>query len=165
MFPTTEDDDEQVLIHGAGYTAAEAKRAIEQEGTLWSLLNESKDLIESPDFRLVQRIAFDAGFTILRNEMRSSFHLPPLTSQGREPSVPLWGPHRFQELTTEEESLIFTSGAGRKVKLAQLFPSLARGSKLAFHASPNQYVEAVERVKELRAFSAVIYSSWPKDLP
>lgn len=154
-----------MLIHGAGYTTAEAKRAIEQDGTLWSLLNESKDLVESPDFRLVQRMSLDGAFNVLRSEMRSSFQLPPLTPEGTEPSLPLLDAHRFQELSTEEESMFFTSGAGRRVKLAQLFPAMARLSKLAFSASPNEYVEAVESVKELRAFSAVIYSSWPKDMP
>lgn len=130
---------------------------------LHALLNESKDLVESPDFRLVQRLALDAGFVALRSGLRGVFGLPPLHADGSEPALPLPGASaRFHELTAEEESMFFTSGAGKKVKLAQLFPVVARLSKLAFQGAPNEYVEAVTSVKELRAFSAVIYSSWPK---
>lgn len=155
------------MVSGAGYSNAEAERLMEQDGSLWSLLNETRDLIESPDYRLVQRTCLDAAFNVLRNDVRSPFGLPPLAPDGTESELPTLGigGSRFHELTAEEENMFFTSGAGRQVRLAQLLPLMAKLSKQAFYGSPNEYVAAITEVKELRAFSAVIYSSWPTGLP
>jgi peroxin-3 len=146
--------------------------------SLPTLLDETKDLLESKDFARILRLGLNRVFDVFEGTLRPTFRVEPaLTSSEmdgllRQSSSAaaaaaassssamggiggdvIGGASRFQQLTDDGH-------AGIRVRLASLFPAVARQSSSAINGVPNEYVEALTDIKELKAFSAVIFSSW-----
>lgn len=151
LFPSSEDEEIDVLVKAGAATAEEAARVLQRGSRLRSLLDETKDIIESPDFLSLSKLCLDRVFEVFFNTMAPTFGLPPSTDLLNVTPLGEGGP-RFQELP----------GEGRRIRLATLFPAVARQSQLAIHGVPNEYIESLADTKELRAFSAIIYSAWPQ---
>ena len=90
------------------------------------------------------------------------------------------GPFRPREMWAAEEGSRFEDVTERTAKLASLLPTVARQSHLVLNGMPNEYVEvswfpfsgaedaddeeqALEDVRELAEFSAIIYGSFDRD--
>lgn len=134
--------------------------------TLPALLDETRDLVESNDFWRVLKLGLRESFEIFEHNLRPSFGLE--SSQLGTPLQPITKASITELPTsTAEQSLPIKMNGdhsfvqeGKSIRLASLFPVIARQSSLAINGFPNEYMDALNNVKELRAFCAVIYSSW-----
>jgi peroxin-3 len=102
---------------------------------LRSLLNETQDFIDSPDFSIVLRSCLDQSFEVLSSSLAHLFVDMPDVSAGRFEEVP-----------------------AKKVRLAAILPALARASHSVLEDSPNEFADALGSNRELQEFSAVVFS-------
>lgn len=112
---------------------------------LRSLLDETSDFVESPDFSTVLRSCVDKSFSILSSQLHHLFvdgDLPPAS-----PTFPS-AQNRISEIPE------------KKIRLAGILPALARASHTIFNSVPNDYTEALAENRELLEFSAVVYSNY-----
>lgn len=115
------------------------------------LLDETADLIDSPSFSFVLTLLNNEGFSTLVDAKcaNEAFKESPVTETA---------PQSFDSMAT----VVPPSTAERKTKLANLLAVLARQAHVIGNGShaPNEYLVAMDQnVRELEAFSAVIYSS------
>lgn len=108
------------------------------------LLDETRDILESHDFWHVFKLGTQQVFHVFATSLRPTFGLPS-ELPAPVPSITELPEHDPQET---------------KIRLASLFPIVARQSTAAIHGVPNEYIDALANIKELRAFCAVIYSAW-----
>lgn len=107
------------------------------------LLDETSDLIESPPFTQILTLLLDTTFSHLTDhQIRTDAYKLPDSS----------GILRVQEVPELDSGLA-------KVKLANILAVMTRQAHVIGNGVPNQYAQAIEGVKELEAFAAVIYSS------
>jgi len=121
------------------------------DSALRHLLDEASDLIESPTATHVLTLLLDTVFSQLTDvALRSqAFKIPdPFT----DPSL------RVQEVIdiTGDE---FAEPGQVKAKLATILAVITRQAHTIGNGVPNTYVQALEGVKEVEAFAAVVYSS------
>ena len=118
--------------------------------SLRRLLDETSDLISSPHFSHVLTLCLDASFSLLIDNKLATlaFKIPPISQSTQ----------RIQEIVGAEEV---------RAKVANCLPVFCRqahaigsGGGVGFDtAQGNEYLAAVESVRELEAFAAVVYSS------
>ena len=106
---------------------------------LRSLLDETKDFLESPDSSVVLRSCLDRIFSQLSSTLAHLF-----VDESQNPASDA----RFEELSD------------RKVRLAAVLPALARASHSILNAMPNEFAESLGSNRELQEFSAVVYSNF-----
>ncbi|KAH6664335.1 Peroxin-3 family protein [Plectosphaerella plurivora] len=139
--------------------------------SLRRLLDETSDLIESPAFRHVLTLLLDTGFSELvdRQVATSAFELPP---QG-DLANPASGPDDFlvggaplgTTLGAEAEEERAALRRTKVVQLPRILSVLTRQAHLIGNGMPNEYLREIERVRDLEAFAAVVYSSnWESDV-
>ncbi|KAK0563617.1 peroxin [Tilletia horrida] len=172
MFPHTEQGEREILAQAGVPTSAEsellhafdeleyashaeaaqsraharAQRARE-DAQLGALVDESKDWIDSEDFERVLALCLERVFGIWEaNLAEGAFGGSAILQQGSDEA--------------ERERVLEELSRPRKVRLAALLPAVNAQSRLATQSVPNEYAEALADVKELRALSALIYSSW-----
>ncbi|KAM7204987.1 Peroxin-3 domain containing protein [Rhypophila sp. PSN 637] len=118
--------------------------------SLRRLLDETSDLIESPAFAQVLTQILDAGFSTLLDKK--------LTVGAFEQHVP----------TVLEGSVAPTSAAtitNRAVLLPKILSVLTRQAHMIGNGMPNEYLQAMENVRDLEGFAAVVYSSnWQAEI-
>jgi peroxin-3 len=104
-------------------------------------MDETSDLIDSPPFSHVLTLILDAGFSLLVDNKIASqaYKLPPTSAS----------PERIQEII----------GTDAKCKLANTLAVFCRQAHSIGSGSTNDYLSAMEQVKDLSAFAAVVYSS------
>jgi peroxin-3 len=115
--------------------------------SLRRLLDETSDLIESPAFSLVLTQLLDAGFSLLLDSklVQGVSDTPATTSLD-----PLGG------------STLSSSCA---VLLPKILSVLARQAHVIGNGMPNEYLQAMESVRDLEGFAAVVYSSnWQAEI-
>lgn len=115
------------------------------------LLDETADLIDSPSFSFVLTLLNNEGFSTLVDVKCSE-------EAFKVPATPETAPQSFDSMAT----VIPPSNAERKTKLANLLAVMARQAHIIGNGThpPNEYLNAMDKnVRELEAFSAVIYSS------
>ena len=126
------------------------------------LLDETSDLIDSPTFTHILTLLLDTAFSHLTyQKLRSqAFKLPPPIPEpiSIDPTL------RIQEIldpampsTDTDVAIVDPSQA--KTKLANILAVMTRQAHSIGNGVPNEYVQAMEGVRELEAFAAVIYSS------
>ncbi|KAL9007222.1 MAG: hypothetical protein Q9188_000025 [Gyalolechia gomerana] len=107
------------------------------------LLDETSDLIESPPFTQILTLLLDTTFSHLTDhQIRTDAYKLPHPS-----SIP-----RVQEVPDLDSGLA-------KAKLANILAVMTRQAHVIGNGVPNRYAQAIEGIKELEAFAAVIYSS------
>ncbi|BGO89918.1 hypothetical protein NBRC10512_003757 [Rhodotorula toruloides] len=150
LHPPTQDLEIQTLIAGGSYSpSSSAAIADPITPSLRSLLNETSDALDSPDAALVRALSLDKLFSLALEKVEVAFR-----SGGGERGA------RFEDVTEKQ------------ARLASLLPVLTRlsaakgeagGAVLASGLNGNEWVEALEDVRELREFAAVLYGSWDRD--
>ena len=125
------------------------------------LLDETSDLIDSPTFTYILTLLLDTTFSHLTDEkLRSQAFKLPLALTA--PSRPIDPSERFQEVfdsMSESASNANLDPSQAKAKLATILAVVTRQAHSIGDGVSNDYVQAMESVKELEAFAAVIYSS------
>ncbi|KAF9282116.1 peroxin [Mortierella alpina] len=114
---------------------------------LRNLLDETRDFIDSDDFSTVLNSTLDTTFAQFNLSLQPTFN-PFLMSRGDAV---------IAEIEDEEDM-------DRAVPLASLLPLIARQVHLIINGVPNEYVDGLAMVKELQAFSAIVYSSFSEQL-
>lgn len=105
------------------------------------LLDETSDLIDSPAFTHVLTLLLDAAFSLLIDTKVATFayKMPPTSASTA----------RVQEI----------AGADAKAKVASTLPVFCRQAHSIGSGAANEYLAAMEGVRDLQAFAAVVYSS------
>ncbi|CDH57062.1 peroxin 3 [Lichtheimia corymbifera JMRC:FSU:9682] len=147
MLPETDEEIQEFLMQ-AGFT----EKYPENEATLQlkKLLDETKDYIDSPDFTAVLGSCLDEVFAIFDHHAFAKALLPgagPMDLSGQ----------RIQEINDNEVVEV-----AKKVTLANLLPAIGRQAHLAI--SGNEYLNAFAYIKELQAFSAMIYTQYGEEI-
>ena len=129
--------------------------------SLRRLLDETSDLIESPPFTRILTLLLDTTFShLVDQKLRTqAFKVPPLPSPSTSSPTPtLPSEARIQELpsssSTEDED-----PSTAKAKLATILAVMTKQAHYIGAGMPNEYVQAMEGVREVEAFAAVVYSS------
>lgn len=119
--------------------------------SLRRLLDETSDLIESPAFAQVLTQILDAGFSTLLDKK--------LTAGAFEQHVPTLVDGAA---ATPTNSATITN---RAVLLPKILSVLTRQAHVIGNGMPNEYLQAMETVRDLEGFAAVVYSSnWQAEI-
>ncbi|CAG8439791.1 12096_t:CDS:2 [Ambispora leptoticha] len=129
------EEEIEVLRKGGD---AQEDPTIDEE--LRKLLDESKDYLDSEDFRDVLAACLDSVFSLLNSNMYSRFLAVPKSEENDDSE-------RLERL----------------VALARLLPDISKEAHAVINGVPNRYLEAVKNVKQLQELSAIIYSSFDEE--
>ncbi|KAG0256054.1 peroxin [Mortierella polycephala] len=147
MLPDEESDEREALRVGG---VDEFDLIVDP--VLRSLLDETRDFIDSKDFTVVLSSSLATTFAQFNLALQPTFN-PLLLSQpsgGDSGAV-------IAEIENEDD-------VDREVPLVALLPLITRQAHLIINGIPNEYVESLSIVKELQAFSAIIYASFNEQL-
>lgn len=110
--------------------------------SLRRLIDETSDLIDSPSFTHVLTLLLDAAFShLIDNKISSlSYKIPPTSASTA----------RVQEIVNPSEA---------KAKVANSLAVFCRQAHAIGSGANNEYLSAIESVRDLEAFAAVVYSS------
>lgn len=114
------------------------------------LLDESSDLIDSPPFSHVLTLLLDAGFSTLVDQKlaQEAFKIPP--------------PSGVSDLDIPRVTEILEA---KPVKLPIILATLTKQAHSIGNGVPNQYLQAIEQVRDLESFAAVVYASnWESEI-
>lgn len=139
-------DQELAVLRESGVLAESTLPHSAVSLSLRRLLDETSDLIDSPPFSHVLTLLLDASFSLLVDQKISqqSFKLPPGPESGE----------RIQEIVEPQP-----------VKLPIVLATLTRQAHKIGNGVPNEYLQAMEEVRDLEAFAAVVYSSnWETEI-
>ncbi|KAI1412910.1 Peroxin-3 [Hypoxylon sp. FL1857] len=128
------------------------------ETALRRLLDETSDLIESPAFTHVLTLLLDAGFSTLlyKKVLPGAFDLPsdPFTDVPSSDTAQLVG-----------QQAAATAALSKVVLLPKILSVLTRQAHAIGNGMPNEYLQEMEKVRDLEAFAAVVYSSnWENEI-
>ncbi|KAI7905032.1 Peroxin-3 [Cokeromyces recurvatus] len=145
MLPNTEEEELE-YIRSVGFDEVYAK---ENTSTisLKKLLNETRDFIDSPDFYQVLNSCLNEVFAIFNHHTFVTSLLPQNNSLMLGSSIRELSPAEVLQLEKQES---------KKMTLANLLPIIGRQSHLVI--AGNEYLNAFAYIKELQAFSALIYT-------
>lgn len=172
LHPPTQDLEIQTLIAGGSYSpSSSAAIADPITPSLRSLLNETSDALDSPDAALVRALSLDKLFSLALEKVEVAFR-----SGGGERGA------RFEDVTEKQARLASLLPVLTRLSAAK---GEAGGAVLASGLNGNEWVEvrlrslsrvfdldqrltrslsqALEDVRELREFAAVLYGSWDRD--
>ncbi|KAJ9152006.1 Peroxisomal biogenesis factor 3 [Pleurostoma richardsiae] len=124
--------------------------------SLRRLLDETSDLAESPPFSHVLTLLLDAGFSHLldRKVAFEAYELPPPPPADAETGSGPSGSPELQRLRSNKQVL-----------LPRILSVLAKQAHAIGNGMPNEYLQAMEQVRDLEAFAAVVYSSnWESEI-
>lgn len=150
MLPPTED--ECFVLRESGVEGVADPSSSETASKLRLLLDETADHIDSPSFSFVLTLLLNEGFSTLIDVKCANEAFKASTS------APETAPQSFDSMAT----VIPPAISERKTKLANLLAVMARQAHVIGHGpmGPNDYLDVMDKnVRELEAFSAVIYSS------
>ncbi|KAK3997299.1 putative PEX3 peroxisomal biogenesis factor 3 [Cladorrhinum sp. PSN332] len=114
------------------------------DATLRRLLDETADLIESPPFATVLTQLLDKGFSVLLEQklVTATFNVTGAVN-----------------MNTAD------GGIASAVPLPKILSILTRQAHVIGNGMPNEYLHAMEQVKDLEGFAAVVYSSnWQAEI-
>lgn len=134
-------DKEDYVLHESGMTSSSESTSPTTATSLRRLIDETSDLIDSPSFAHVLTLLLDAGFSHLVDNKISqlSYKIPPVSESSA----------RVQELV----------GSDVKAKVANSLAVFCRQAHTIGSGANNEYLAAIEQVRDLEAFAAVVYSS------
>ncbi|KAF9733497.1 hypothetical protein PMIN06_009122 [Paraphaeosphaeria minitans] len=134
-------DQEDYVLRESGMTTSEDKTCPTTATSLRRLIDETSDLIDSPAFTHVLTRLLDAAFSHLIDVKISqlSYKIPPISESTA----------RVQEIV----------GSDVKAKVASSLAVFCRQAHNIGSGANNEYLAAIEQVRDLEAFAAVVYSS------
>ncbi|KAJ3187669.1 peroxin [Gaertneriomyces sp. JEL0708] len=142
-----EGKEEEVLRAGGG---AEAD-AFTVDAELRGLLDETRDFLESEDFKKVVGKCLDEGFDILAKQLKPSFFAEE-TMKAKS---------GIMELAEGDSGEAFTNEAkGKQILFAGVLPIVSRIVHNIVNGVPNVFVEVISTQPDLKAFSVVMYTGW-----
>jgi peroxin-3 len=137
-------DQEQYLLQAAGMTSPSDPSSAPITPALRRLIDETSDLIDSPPFTHVLTLLLDSAFSLLIDTKIATLAYkiaPPSASTSRV--VEIVGP-----------------GTDVKTKVASTLATFSRQAhSIGGSGNNNEYLTAMESVRDLEAFAAVVYSS------
>ncbi|KAF2404303.1 peroxisomal membrane protein [Trichodelitschia bisporula] len=139
LLPPT--DQEDYVLQASGMVGP--NEASPSSPALRRLLDETSDLIDSPAFTHVLTLILDSAFSLLIDTKVAAlaYKIPP----------PSADPARVHE--------IVGPGSEAKAKVASTLAIFSRQAHIIGSGASNEYLTAMEGVKDLEAFAAVVYSS------
>lgn len=146
-------EEEEYVLRESGVEGVADPSDSQTASKLRHLLDETADLIDSPSFSLVLTLLNNEGFSTLIDQRcaADAFRAPT--------SVPETTPQSFDSIATV---VPLAANSDRKTKLANLLAVMTRQTHVIGNGAhpPNEYLVAMDQnVRELEAFSAVVYSS------
>ena len=135
------------------------------------LLDETSDLIDSPSFSQILTLLLDTTFSRLtdHNLRSQAFRLSlsplPRAQESHSPrpsSTSLGAAGAVASNTLDDEQHVGQEHHLEnqpKAKLATILAVMSRQAHVIGNGVPNEYVQAMDEVRELDAFAAVVYSS------
>ncbi|KAF9179082.1 peroxin [Haplosporangium sp. Z 767] len=147
MLPDEASDEREVLRAGG---VDEFDLIVDP--VLRNLLDETRDFIDSKDFSTVLSSTLATTFAQFNLAFQPTFNPFFLSQSSRGDSGAV-----IAEIEDEND-------VDRAVSLVTLLPLISRQVHLIINGVPNEYVESLSIVKELQAFSAIIYSSFNEQL-
>lgn len=136
--------------------------SISPNDPLRRLLDETSDLIDSPTASHITTLLLDALFSHLTDQAlrTQAYKLPPLPSfNPSQPESFIDPTQRVVEVTDPNPLALGSDFSTARAKLATILATATRQAHAIGSGVPNEYVQAMEGVKELEAFAAVVYSS------
>ncbi|QDS70439.1 hypothetical protein FKW77_009733 [Venturia effusa] len=132
---------EDYVLQSAGMSGPTEINAA--NAALRRLLDETSDLIDSPAFTHVLTLLLDSGFSLLIDTKIATlaYKIPPPSASGAR-VVEIVGP-----------------GTDVKAKVASTLATFSRQAHSIGSGGNNEYLTAMENVRDLEAFAAVVYSS------
>jgi peroxin-3 len=133
-------EEEEFVLQESGMTKpGDAPSATSP--SLRRLVDETSDLIDSPSFSHVMSLLLDSAFSLLIETKIATlaYKMPPTSSNTA----------RIQEIV----------GTDAKAKIANTLAIFCRQAHNIGSGSTNEYLTAMEGVRDLEAFAAVVYSS------
>lgn len=149
LLPPTEE--EEYVLRESGVEGVSDPSSSQTASKLRHLLDETADLIDSPSFSFVLTLLNNEGFSTLIDAKCAN-------EAFKSSAVSETVPQSFDSMAT----VVPPSTSERKTKLANLLAVMARQAHVIGNGAhpPNEYLAAFDQnVRELEAFSAVIYSS------
>ncbi|GAA5883133.1 hypothetical protein JCM1840_004395, partial [Sporobolomyces johnsonii] len=155
LHPPTPADELHTLTTGGGFPPTQQQAPLITP-SLRSLLSETSDTLSSPDALLVLRLVLDRLLALSIEKLGVAFLRSPSGEEEEGRGA------RFEDVTEKQ------------ARLASLLPVLTRlssalggesgeGAAVLRGGHGNEFVEALEDVRELREFSAIVYASWDRD--
>ncbi|KAF7305908.1 hypothetical protein HMN09_00745000 [Mycena chlorophos] len=149
LLPQTPETTQHVLTQG-GYSYSLVPSASsssqphhhqlqQQPEPFNALLDETRSVISSPDFACVFEACLDRATEVLLNSVESAVFV------------------------TDADTTV-VPGEEVRIRLAGLLPGLARWSHLALNGLPNELVDNVLAVRQVSAFSAVVFAKFEETL-
>ncbi|KAH7378476.1 Peroxin-3 [Phaeosphaeria sp. MPI-PUGE-AT-0046c] len=134
-------DKEDYVLHESGMTSSSESTSPTTTTSLRRLIDETSDLVDSPSFTHVLTLLLDAGFShLVDNKISLLSYKIPLVSESSA---------RVQEIV----------GSDVKAKVANSLAVFCRQAHSIGSGANNEYLAAIEQVRDLEAFAAVVYSS------
>lgn len=145
-------EEEEHVLRESGVEGVADPSSSQTASKLRHLLDETADLIDSPSFSLVLTLLNNEGFSTLIDQRcaADAFKTPT--------SAPETALQSFDSIAT----VVPLANSERKTKLANLLAVMTRQAHVIGNGAhpPNEYLVAMDQnVRELEAFSAVVYSS------
>ncbi|CAI7647169.1 unnamed protein product [Penicillium palitans] len=146
-------EEEEHVLRESGVEGVADPSSSQTASKLRHLLDETADLIDSPSFSLVLTLLNNEGFSTLVDQRcaADAFKAPT--------SAPETALQSFDSIATV---VPLAANSERKTKLANLLAVMTRQAHVIGNGAhpPNEYLVAMDQnVRELEAFSAVVYSS------
>ena len=150
LLPTRED--EELVLRESGVSSSSPNSP--SNTAFRRLLDETSDLIDSPPFSHVLTLLLDASFTVLVHQklVAQAFKLPP---SPLNPAVSDAAPTAPRIIDISEQEAI----KGSKTKLANILAVMTRQAHAIGSGVSNEYLDAMEQVRDLEGFAALVYSS------
>ncbi|KAJ2964361.1 hypothetical protein NQZ79_g704 [Umbelopsis isabellina] len=146
IIPQNNDDEVEVLVQAGYSTSTDAAVDALKNQKLRRLLDETSDFVESDDFHKVLEACLEELFAMFYyNTFSKPFE--------RENNV--LGEPKIEEINN---NYLRPTAGDKKVTIANLLPPVSRQSHLIINS--NEYLNALSYVKELQAFSAIIYTQY-----
>ncbi|KAK9451706.1 Peroxin-3 [Limtongia smithiae] len=163
LLPTTPDDEAFVLSNNPSSQhefESTPSRELAIAPRLEALLDEARDLIESPNAHSVTTTLLNESFAMLVQALQLHYYFN-LYDSVPTPS-PLQSSTTAAEQNSSERFIELDDRAGTTVKLASLLAGIARQSRemTLGDDSANQYLLGMNNLPEVSVFSAVVYSNY-----
>ncbi|KAJ3067206.1 peroxin, partial [Quaeritorhiza haematococci] len=151
----TEGGESEVLRQGTVAAAAEAPSAsdaaYQMNDELQQLLDETRDFLESPNFKAVISSCVEETFDLLLKSLKPAYYPVEQTQPQPQQITPVGA--GAEEVTVEVVE-------SKEIPLAGFLPHMTRVVHQVVNGVPNLFVDVVSSQPDLKAFSVVVYTGW-----